>query len=452
MSVQPRTTAVRRDAPLARHGQGLVAAALLGLAVGGCSLVRDFGEFQPASDAGAGDPGDATPDAPVADTGPPPLTRDDYNTALSRVLCRRSTFCEPKGGFAELLLQLTCAESVVSDPSLQQDPLLQSLLFSTRLFGGPMATLSPEDAADCLRAIDNNDCNILSKPIPAACLRVWRGGVPNGGICQADTDCRVGRCALEADGAAVCGGTCVAFTPDGEPCAEDLECIPGRVCREDTCGPPGRDGDSCASNFDCGSELWCPQDEDVCRPQPTAGGACARRFFGEDPCASLLVCADDGTGVDRCKTGQAEGDDCSFDNPCAPGLRCDDDTNRCIFVAAPGDECASTANCPLLLECVNRAGRFRCVPRPALGEACSPLLPCAVGVCGDDDVCVFLPDGAPCTGDDSVTIRECQGFCDTDAGTCRDRLSAGAACDEDFQCQNGAFCDPDAAECTACVR
>jgi hypothetical protein len=449
----------RRPAPPSR---GLLPVGLLVLLLTGpgCSFIRDFDAFEAAGDAGPDDPEDAGP----VDAGPPPITPEEYAADLAAILCRRSTFCEPKAGLPDLLLQFVCASSVVIDPALRDSPLVRGLLFSTRLFADEaMAELDPELAERCLEALDTNDCTLLSKPFPTVCLAAWRGRVESGGACAFDTDCRTGRCAFDDEDSLVCGGVCVPFTGDGEPCEEDVECIPGRVCRpapemgpdgpspgEPTCLPPASAGEPCAQNFDCGQELWCPVDDPFCAPQPTAGEACERRLFGEDPCAALLVCADDDDGGGVCRAGREDGDDCSFDEPCAPGLRCGEDTDRCFFVAEPGGACASTANCPLLLECVNRAGAFRCVPRPALGEDCSPLLPCAVGVCGDEGTCILLDDGEPCVGDSGDAIRECIGFCDPGPGACAPPRGEGQACPTASACGDGTFCDPDTDQCAVC--
>lgn len=426
-----------------------LAVSIAALALGGCGFLLDFDDFDQApaeTDAGV----DAGPDASVPpedggvdggnDGGPPPLGRAEYQAQLAETLCRRAVFCEPKGGFGELLLQLVCTPGLVSSPLALEEPLVRELLFGTSLFGTPRAELRQAAARACLAAIDSESCAILSRPLPTTCQTAWMGTAAEGEPCLVNAECAGGRCEpLATDLEAICGGVCRPFVASGGRCGEDAECRPGLVCRDGACGTPGAAGDACDANYDCGFELWCDPGTGRCAPEPGQGDACRRRFFGEDPCSARLVCTTEGT-VSRCALGAGEGDACDTSTPCRPGLRCDDDAAECVPTAEPGERCAGAGNCPLGLECVDRDG-FRCVPRGVIGDACSPSLPCLAGGC-DAGRCALVADGEPCdAGADG--LRQCEGWCDTspaDGAICRAPFDDGASCASSRTCERGSYC------------
>jgi hypothetical protein len=198
------------------------------------------------------------------------------------------------------------------------------------------------------------------------------------------------------------------------------------IASTDTCQGacmPASDG-ICRTNDDCSAQQYCAAAtmmgsglwgsgvcETVVPPGTMEGAPCGTPV----QCAPGLSCSG-GPAPARCGTGPAAavGDVCDvlvgYGPFCAPGLACvpsdDGNTKTCMPLAKLGDPCTALLQCGaqyLLSDIVcDQAGTHTCVRRPSTG-------PCRI--VNSEDTC------------DPVTS-----YCDSGSGTCKPRLSNGAAC------------------------
>ncbi len=237
-------------------------------------------------------------------------------------------------------------------------------------------------ARACIDYAAGMSCDQLQEE-PAECERVFVGTVSPGGQCVVDLECLRGWCDTEA----ACPGRCVAYRRAGESCTGSTElCEPNTYC-DDTgrCAEPQYVGEGQTCGYDIG---WCS--------------------YG-------LGCGEAGTCVrlpPLTSEGQACGDATGF---CNPGLACHEGTCR-RPPATVGAAChAETLPCAFARNLICDPSTARCVAIPGAGEPCVMGFVCGGGTfCGDDRTCrARLADGAPCTGDDQCSSRNC-----TDAGAC----------------------------------
>src|SRR6185295_12720160 len=76
----------------------------------------------------------------------------------------------------------------------------------------------------------------------------------------------------------------------------------------------------------------------------------------------------------------------------------------------------------------------RCIPIPAVGQACAPSTICVEGAfCDGSSTCSPKREaGGTCTGfSEACSVRT---FCDYESGQCQPRKADGAACEGDEQC------------------
>lgn len=248
--------------------------------------------------------------------------------------------------------------------------------------------------------------------------------------------------------------------PDGA-CLVDGECLPGEICGGGRCRVPPA---VCASDDDCGQDLYCAVPGEPCRFRPVRcaeDADCAPGYACVDgACAGRPACLDDtDCPGGRCAGGRcvAEGR-CADDGDCGPDEVCDD--GACVpggpMVPCPG-------GCPAGLRCL--ASESRCVDCTADGHCpdghcdlarfvCAPGvrgLPCVP--CGPERGCGA---GYGCPAD---TGGACLPTCP--AGVCPDgaacergvcvpldgqRFCSGAQCALDADCESGVclagWCEP----------
>ncbi|MFW6051576.1 MAG: hypothetical protein ACODAU_10395 [Myxococcota bacterium] len=365
--------------------------------------------------------------------------RDDFIDELAFRFCTVLLDCETKLGVANVL-QVFC------HPGIRDEFGVELLLRDNPMGPSDRTGFNGEHATQCLAALDElGRCQLPGQVLPEPCRQVFSGTQAPGEPCAADSECDGGWCDFVDDQCPQ--GTCVARLPMDEPCEADRECELNLICRSGSCQPPARQGAACDSEPDCGDLLWCNPGSGECEPLPNIGERCSTSF-GVDPCRGALVCTEE-VGGSVCREGGTEDDECGGFGvpPCAPGHRCVDGTCRPLVL--PGETgCASAANCAVFHECDGTD----CVPLPAEGDPCSPVMPCIEGACEEDGVCRRQPAGATCEPL-AVSIGECEGWCD--GGTCTDRLGEGEACSGVGplrQCQDDLACiDPGGGhECTPC--
>lgn len=119
-----------------------------------------------------------------------------------------------------------------------------------------------------------------------------QGSLEEGDACVRSistfTACAGGLLCAGEQGNATCQA--VTFAQDGEDCSGDNTfCTSGTVCIDDTCTPPGGEGDSCtATNLECRIEHFCDTDAGECTPTRGAGESCS----SDSQCSGDLECSD----------------------------------------------------------------------------------------------------------------------------------------------------------------
>lgn len=365
-----------------------------------------------------------------------PLTLQTFIPRFFDGLCQKAIRCESKLGIGALL-EITCHPAVGE-------------LYLSRVFGS-VGTFDAEVAQRCLDGLASIDCSVSNTLFVSECEQLLSGVVQNGSPCQSDVSCVGGRCE-QPPGA--CTEICVDKGNQGDLCTmpyQDSECDSQLRCRGGSCELPGQAGDVCENANDCASLLWCDP-SGTCQPLPNVGDQCLNGSTTNysDPCRGSLVCKLDPGGSTRsCQPGGTAGMACSSDAPCAPGHRCD--AGLCHLISGPGGTCVSKVDCPYLHECVAET----CVPYGAIGDACSPTLPCMQGSCVGQ-VCTALPDGSSCDGSNGLLGGQCQNHCQSVGGSiyvCAPLGGVGAACADAFDsaaCQSGLVCADQGAGSFAC--
>ena len=161
----------------------------------------------------------------------------------------------------------------------------------------------------------------------------------------------------------------------------------------------------------------------------------------------------------ECLPETKAGDPCTERNYCPPGLYCQnvasDGINRCLPLIEPyGTDCRTVdlmrPSCPDAFYCHEDTGE--CLPKPLEGESCSPynpIIPCMYASqlsCDEDtNTCVkvpdeewFIPDGGGCAFQQDMCLHD--SYC-KDNLYCTPILKPGDACEEEFDCGHGLFCD-----------
>jgi hypothetical protein len=257
--------------------------------------------------------------------------------------------------------------------------------------------------------------------------------------CNYDPDAASGTCVAEGSVAA------------GEFCANDSVCAADHYCADDdTCQPDRQDGESCGfgecaeglvCNYDfdasmgtcvaeesvaqdefcydstvCAAGLYCDISEDVCKP--------ADKAAGED-CVFDLECDGDlvcnfvgGAGTCAALDSLADGEGCDRDALCmTDGSFCDFAAEACTQPAADGETCTGDRPCAPGLACLNRdttSGEGTCGALLGQGETCQDFTQCAAPLSCIEDTCsAKKANGESCTSD-----LDCESFSCSDAGMC----------------------------------
>jgi hypothetical protein len=451
----------------------MLAAALAACGGPGASHVVDGGE---RIDAGAMDGGshDASGGDVGTDSGAPdaaPLDPiDAYLEEEARERCRMVLLCEselrshvdPEG-----LVDFQSFIELACHPGLERSDLSYAVKRRAirRALREGRARFDAEAGAECLRLLRTVDgC----EPAPD-CPPVFEGLVPEGGSCHrwgdehaindGTAECAGGLPCI-VDARMECDGVCTPYPAEGEPCTRLYECAPGLACVDLVCVVLPAAGEPCVGTDGvCDDHSLCQ--DGTCEPGPGIGGACtaATGRPGRDGCELALHCAvapdmslecadlaaagegdlcfwlpydscpdplrchptHDEWGT--CGAGAVEGESCSVERACIPGLRCSGGV--CRRLVLPGERCSPDALCPRTHFCEVD----RCIPRPLAGEPCSGGARCLEGMCAAGR-CERAPDGAPCDADALVPlgacVHECVGVDEaTLLGTCEDRGDRG---------------------------
>jgi hypothetical protein len=285
---------------------------------------------------------------------------------------------------------------------------------------------APDDATLLLRCDEGLSCDPVTDLCVAPCER--------GASCTDDIDCD------EAAGLLCILGRCDTLRGEGLPCADDLHCEPGLICRVSlaeggvfVCSQPLAVGEFCSVDPDCASgycapDLRCAPSFDPGEPCPVYDHAQCKNGYCSDTITtdSLPFCDQ-----------QA---DC-------PASSCDLVRHECVPVCvqrkADGQACGCDGfgvcndfEC-LSNECVN--GTCRTLPLEN-GQECDSPEQCESEFCGHDGLCDMLPlpDGKLCFYPEECESRVCS------EGICTPGLQAGSECTPGLvDCAADLFCDPE---------
>ena len=290
-----------------------------------------------------------------SDAGPAAPTADQACTDLSAAFCDKIAACTP------VYLQLGYGDAARCKAQLKPN--------CTTSLTAPSTGSTPQNLADCAKAVPAVSCNDLySNRTPAACQPV-AGKLADGAACGEDSQCVSKYCGTS--GTSNCG-KCGPAPGAGGSCATQ-KCGPGLVCASGTCLVPGKSGDACT--FDkapCESELSC-NDGKCGPPASNAGDACSLDGKGKPLCdfigKGLFCLAGKCVAVKLHDVGAACGYDattmevsgCSGNGFCKKDKPADL-AGKCIAPAAEGGACD-----------------------PATGPSCEQTSKCISGLCKRSD-------------------------------------------------------------------
>ena len=230
---------------------------------------------------------------------------------------------------------------------------------------------------------------------------------PVGFHCQA-LACGEGRCLNGGEGP----------KPEGEPCANDLECNSGRCTMIAGAMRCGRQCD--VDSADCANGTLCEDTGDGCGTCLPFELSTAPRPFGapcedDSDCASGDCADGEGASEDFCTTT------CGI---CPGGFHCRE--GRCVNgdLGGPGDGCVVDDDCAAA-DCVDIDGDRVCAPE--CGEGCVDGFSCIPTSVGDRCVADGLALGEMCTDNAECRTRIC-------AGTCT-RICDDSPCPDGFDCR-----------------
>ena len=271
--------------------------------------------------------------------------------------------------------------------------------------------------------------------------------VPNGTMCDEDSDCVSGHC----DNGYCCaaGGTCCAADTDcpgfpgaGVVCEEPndcegtrgmVQCNTSTFACETVSGVP--DDSACDSTVladACGlfRDLYC--DGSVIQPRPSCPSTCS----ADAQCDDIAHCDPPGF----CFPDLPDGEPCNEPSDCGSGY-CQNG-----FCCASGDCCRTATDCP---------GSYGSTPTCDDGRACQgtrDAAQCLSSICG---TATDQPDDSACTTGvvaDTCgfypTVR-CNGNITQSAPSCATTCTSDSDCDDPAHCDGGA-CVMDQPDGTAC--
>ncbi|MBX5480868.1 MAG: hypothetical protein IRZ16_03305 [Myxococcaceae bacterium] len=305
-----------------------------------------------------------------------------------------------------------------------------------------------------------------------------RPQVPVGGECTFNSCVDQAFCDFSTSPA-----TCVARRGVGGACVIEDNCQIGLACRQGTCQPRVREGESCQGPSDCENGTSCDSITRTClrlRIDAAPGESCTDDFvlceYGSR-CVGAEENPDGGVGtLGTCQLRQV-GDPCTDHYECPDESFCSKTEGRSqgVCVAATiGSACSTSNQCPPTAYCQRGSGAVEgsCQPRLAMGASCDPnqqdvcLSPtvCRNGAClplgepgeacSDLGTCKFFTEciGGTCQpvgllGQPCWIFGVCfEGTCDDATATCVAPKNAGDACGDDEECASG-VCD---GTCQAC--
>jgi hypothetical protein len=307
-------------------------------------------------------------------------------------------------------------------------------------------------AAGCLQAIDpmvcdgfdfmifTPECANIFSPLVEAGGDCYPGAVNHFSLTGAPSECLDGWC--DTTGMA-CPGQCVSFKENDEACSSGVECRPESHCSGDGfCTPDLADGETCTGGACAGSSSCL-------YPDGASEGTCVpRSVVGQacsetDPCSFGFYCLEG-----ECKSKVGTGEPCEVLRNCPDGERCldrDGEGPTCGGPGPAGTPCGGSADCEPDLYCPFGQNQV-CTPRIAIGDPCMPSDQCEVGAWCNNELaeCQALRGlGDPCLTFNFPALEACDtGLHCMQDGLCHPPGAENDPCHPGYQpsCQEGLFC------------
>jgi hypothetical protein len=227
-------------------------------------------------------------------------------------------------------------------------------------------------------------------------------------VCNYNFQDQSGACVEEGSVAAGEFGGCV----EGLVCNYDFGADTGTCVAEDSVA----ENDFCVDSSVCMDGLYCDISDDVCKPaNKPAGSDCTFQIECEDGLICNFV-GGNGTCIQPDSVGEGEG--CFDGRACMDGLFCDYASETCLAPGSDGDTCSFNIPCEPGLACLNvdeASQEGTCGALLGNGEDCQDYTQCAAPFACINDSC--SPRNAPnevCTSD-----LECNSFsCDDASNSC----------------------------------
>jgi len=262
--------------------------------------------------------------------------------------------------------------------------------------------------ANCLAFYQTLTCNYVYNAALAACQDLFRGQVPNGGMCKNSIECSDGTCT----GLTGCANnTCTTFLAQGATCDSG----------QGSCNP--------RTDF-------CETMAKVCTARGALGATCSQSSDCQSPYSCL-------TG--KCGGPGNLGDPCNFTSGCGPGLYCDIGATipTCKMQIGSGGVCPAGRTCQDGLQCVVPKGMTMgtCGPLTDVGTACDSSAP--GGYCPTDAPCSAMTmkcepvpslEGTDCIMDPTCVPKggfvlfRTPLYCDAATKKCTAKVNPGSAC------------------------
>jgi hypothetical protein len=350
-------------------------------------------------DGGSADAGNDPTDLATICGGTAPVTLDDWEDCYLKRTCEWEVGCPTENTFRD------AADCIESWDGVQGGKLAADRRARKRAVEQGRASIDVAAFTQCLVRTSATRCDTALHD--AACLTRFTGTIADGAGCFTGVDCASpgAVCAPSDCTGACCLGTCQRKFRLGEACQLFDSCEPGLRCTGRMC-VSGDAGTPCArgSVNQCDFGTFCDSQTLRCTPTLAPGSACTQllQCGGDETCVGLSVSSAD---PGQCQRVSRPGDAC--DNFCFGNLYCD----------------AASSTCRAL---------------PALGQACTELIPCAGAntIC-DSGRCVVRSDVAvACSGQTCLPGLFCTSELGDSDPVCAERRAVNQACAAPSHCES----------------
>ena len=344
---------------------------------------------------------DAPPpiDAPPPDLaklcGAKPVTLDDWEDCYQRRKCEWEVGCVSLNSYRDV------QDCIASGDAVAGGRLAAERRERKRAVEQGRASINKDAFTQCLIRTSATSCNTALFDV--ACLTRFNGTIENDAGCYTDIDCISPGAVCTSDCTdACCLGTCQPKFTEGQVCTTFTSCEPGLQCSNGTC-IAGDINTRCTDVTDCDPDAWCDFRVHLCKPTLPLGAKCT----------DILQCGGDTSCV---------GLSITTSNP-----------GHCLRNSQAGDPCDETCHGNLFCD-----GSGTCRALPVLGEACSPLAPCAgTNTMCNSGVCVLRSDvSVSCGSQTCLPGLFCTSALNDPNPVCAARGAVGALCTDPRHCES----------------